>query len=487
MNKQGKQGKKNKENQGLTVKKSENFSEWYTQVLQKAELMDYAPVSGSIVIRPDAYHIWEKIQEYMNERIKKLGVRNSYFPLLIPESLLNKEKEHVAGFNPEVAWVTQAGDTKLNERLAIRPTSETIMYPSYAKWIRSYKDLPLKLNQWNNVIRWEFKHPVPFLRTREFLWQEGHSAFSSKEESKEEVSQILELYASVFEDLLAVPVLKGRKSEKEKFAGADYTLSVEAFLPNNKAAQGATSHNLGQNFSRVFNISFLDEKGKKSHVWQTSWGLSTRSIGIMIAVHGDDHGLVLPPKVAATQVVVVPILFEKDKKETLKKAAEIKTKLKKFRVILDDREDYSSGWKFHEWELKGVPIRIEIGPRDIQKKQAILVRRDTGKKEIVKLSALNKKIKTTLEEIQKNLFQKAKEFMDKNTVSAKSISHAKTLIAQGKIVEADWCGNPKCEEDIKDKTNGAKTLNMSETKKPKTKCFNCGKPAQTVVYIAKSY
>src|SRR3990172_162678 len=385
-----------KTEEGITVKKAENFSEWYTQVLQKAELMDYTAVSGSIVIRPSAYFVWEQIQAYINERIKKLGVQNAYFPLLIPESLLNKEKEHVQGFSPEVAWVTHAGNTKLSERLAIRPTSETIMYSSFAKWIRSYRDLPLKLNQWNNVIRWEFKHPVPFLRTREFLWQEGHSAFATSSGAAKEVQDILEIYASVFEDLLAVPVLKGRKSNKEKFAGADYTLSVETFLPNEKAAQGATSHNLGQNFSQAFGISFLNAAGKKDYAWQTSWGLSTRSIGIMVATHGDDHGLILPPKVAQTQVVIVPILFEKDKKITLKKASEIKNSLKAFIVHLDDR-DYSSGWKFHEWELKGIPIRLEIGPRDIQKKQVILVRRDTLKKEVIKISKINKKINFVLE------------------------------------------------------------------------------------------
>jgi len=479
--------KESRSQEGITVKKSENFSEWYTQVLQKAEMMDYTDVSGSIVIRPPAYFVWEKIQEYFNEKIKKLGVQNAYFPLLIPESLLNKEKEHVAGFNPEVAWVTHAGNTKLSERLAIRPTSETIMYSSFAKWIRSYRDLPLKLNQWNNVVRWEFKHPVPFLRTREFLWQEGHSAFASDAEATKEVKDILDIYASVFEDLLAVPVLRGRKSDKEKFAGADYTLSVETFLPNEKAAQGATSHALGQNFSQAFEISFLNEKGKKDFVWQTSWGLSTRSIGIMIATHGDDHGLILPPKVAQTQIVIVPIIFEKEKKSVLKKALEIKNKLKSFRVHLDDREWYAPGWKFHEWELKGIPIRLEIGPKDIQKKQVVLVRRDTGKKETVKLSVLNKKIKSVLEDIQKNLYKKARKFLNEHISVAKDINGAKKLIDSGKIAKVNWCDADSCEEEIKAKTNGAKTLNIPEKEKAKGKCFNCGKPAKVVVYIAKSY
>jgi prolyl-tRNA synthetase len=481
----GKDSKKTKE--GLTVKKDENFSEWYTQVLQKAELMDYTKVSGAIVIRPHAYYIWEKIQEHINERIKKLGVKNAYFPMLIPESLLNKEKEHVQGFNPEVAWVTQAGNTKLSERLAIRPTSETIMYDSYKKWIRSYRDLPIKINQWNNVVRWEFTHPVPFLRTREFLWQEGHSAFATSGEAGKEVSQILDIYASVFEDLLAIPVLKGRKTEKEKFAGADYTLSTETFLPIGKAAQGATSHNLGQNFSRAFDISFLDENGKKSYVWQTSWGLSTRSIGIMAAIHGDDKGLVLPPKIASIQVVIVPIIFEKDKKSVLKKSVEIRNKLKSFKVHLDDREDYSSGWKFHEWELKGIPIRIELGPRDIQKKQVILVRRDNGKKETVKIANINQKVKTTLEDIQKSIYNKAKHFLQESISNANNIEEAKKIISKGKIVKANWCGRISCEEEIKNKTDGAKTLNIQEQEKAKGKCFNCNAKAEMVVYIAKSY
>ena len=470
---------------GLTAKKSD-FSEWYTQAIQKGELMDYTDVSGAIVIRPNAYHIWEKVQEYIDSRIKKMGVKNAYFPSLIPESLLKKEKEHVKGFNPEVAWVTHTGDTKLAEKLAIRPTSETIMYPSYAKWIRSYKDLPLKINQWNSVVRWEFKHPVPFLRTREFLWQEGHSAFATKEESEEEVSQILDLYASVFEELLAVPVLKGKKSEKEKFAGADYTLSVETLLPNGKAVQGATSHNLGQNFSKVFDISFLDEKGDKKYAWQTSWGLSTRSIGILVSVHGDDHGLVLPPKVAPIQVVIVPVIFEKQKEKILKKAMEIKKSLVGILAHLDSREDYSAGWKFHDWELKGVPIRIEIGPKDLEKDQAVLVRRDTLKKETVKLSSLKKRVQDVLEDIQRNLFKKASAFLKANISVAKSIEEIKSMVNKGKIAKISWCGSDSCEEQIKVKT-GAKTLNIPEKEKPSGSCIICKKPARAVAYIAKSY
>ena len=477
---------KKKSQEGLTVKKS-NFSEWYTQVIQKAELADYTRVSGALVFRPASYFIWEKIQEYFNKRIKKLDVKNVYFPSLIPESLLKKEKEHIKGFEPEVAWVTHAGNTRLKEKLAIRPTSETLIYDSYKKWIRSYKDLPLKLNQWVNIVRWEFKHPVPFLRTREFLWQEGHSVFATEKQADEEVRQILDVYTDVYQDLLAIPVLKGKKSDKEKFAGALYTLSIETLLPNGKAIQCATSHNLGQNFSKVFGITFLDRNGKKQYAWQTSWGLSTRSIGIMVAIHGDDKGLVLPPNVASTQVVIIPIIFEKQKREILKKAREIKSKIKGYSIYLDDREEYSPGWKFNEWELKGVPIRIELGPKDIKKNQVVIVRRDTSKKEIVKISNLNKKIKTLLEDIQNNLFNNASKFLNSNIKEAKNMADFKRLIDQGKIVKVRWCGETECEDNIKFKMGGAKSLNIPFDQKARGNCIQCGKKAELVAYFAKSY
>jgi len=306
-----------KNTQGLTVSRGQDFSEWYTQLIQKAELIEYSPVSGCYILRPNAYSIWEKVQHYFDALIKKDGVQNSYFPLFIPESLLIKEKNHVAGFAPEVAWVESGGHSQLGERLAVRPTSETIIYDAYAKWIRSYKDLPLRLNQWCNVVRWEFKHCTPFLRSREFLWQEGHTAFASREEAVQETEKMLDFYEQVFKDLYALPVLKGRKSEGEKFAGADFTLSVEAVLPNGKAIQGATSHHLGQNFAKAFEISFIDALNKKQYAWQNSWGLSTRSIGVMILMHSDDKGLVLPPSLASVQAVVVPILFDDSKKKVL--------------------------------------------------------------------------------------------------------------------------------------------------------------------------
>ncbi len=472
---------------GITAKKEKDFSEWYTQVIQKAELIEYSQVSGCIILRPYSYEIWEKIQEFFNKEIKKMGIKNTYFPLLIPESLFKKEKEHVKGFTPEVAWVTQAGNTKLNEKLAIRPTSETIMYDTYKKWIRSYKDLPLKLNQWCNVIRWEFEHPVPFLRTREFLWQEGHTAFAKKQEAEEEALQILNLYTRVYQDLYAIPVLQGKKSEKEKFAGAVYTLSIETMLPNGKAIQCATSHFLGQNFSKAFDISFLDENNKNEYVYQNSWGLTTRSIGIMLAIHGDDKGLILPPKIAPIQVIIIPILFGKNKEKILKKCKEIKKSIKSL-VEIDENENYTPGWKFNYWELKGVPIRLELGPKDLEKKQVVLVRRDTNKKETVKFADINKKIQLTLEDIQKNLLKKAELSLKSSIKGVKNFEEFKKAIKEKKIVYAPWCSSTDCEEGIKHKTEGVKSLTIPlKQEKIKGKCIHCNKEAQVYAYFGKSY
>jgi prolyl-tRNA synthetase len=477
---------KKQSQEGITVKKEENFSEWYTQVIQKADLIDYTGVSGALVLKPNAYAVWERAQEYFNNKIKKDGVKNAYFPLLIPESLLKKEAEHVEGFAPEVAWVTQSGNTKLKERLAIRPTSEAIIYDSYSKWIRSWKDLPLRLNQWCNIVRWEFKNPVPFLRTREFLWQEGHTVFATKKEAEKEVMKILGFYGDLFENLYAVPVLRGIKSEKEKFAGADYTLSVETLLPNGKAIQAATSHHLGQNFSRVFGIKFLDEHEKVQFAYQNSWGFTTRSIGIMLAIHGDNKGLVIPPKVAPNKVVVVPIIFKKDKDKVMKKTKAVFNKLKKYDAILDDREDYSPGWKFHDWELKGIPLRLEIGPKDVSKNQVVLVRRDTNDKKIVKITDLVKEIDNILNEMQSDLFEKAKNFLENSVVKVKSISELKKAVNGGKLGKLEWCGFRECEESIKEKTS-SKSLNSEFSEKCKGKCFACGQNAKYITYFGKSY
>lgn len=478
-----------KNTQGITVSKEKDFSEWFTQLIQKAELIEYSQVSGCYILRPNAYYIWEKVQKYFDHLIKKDGVKNVYFPLFIPESLLVKEKEHVEGFAPEVAWVESGGDSKLKERLAVRPTSETIFYDAYAKWIRSYKDLPLRLNQWCNVVRWEFKHCTPFLRSREFLWQEGHTAFAKKSEAVDETEKILNFYRDVFQELYAVPVLSGRKSESEKFAGAEFTLSVEAVLPNGKAIQGATSHHLGQNFAKAFEINFVNESNQKEYVYQNSWGISTRSIGIVILMHSDNKGLVLPPKLAPIQVVIVPILYEDSRKEVVELAETLKRNLEKQEILvyLDDREGYTPGWKFNEWEVKGVPVRIEIGPKDLAKKNVTIVQRDTGEKKSVPITWVEKGIKGLLDEIQLNLYKKAEEYLNSSIVKVSSKLEAEKAFKDEKIIFTKWCGSPGCEENFKERT-GAKSLN-SPLKQPKVsgKCFACEKEAKVWFYFGKSY
>ncbi|MBI4152679.1 proline--tRNA ligase [Candidatus Woesearchaeota archaeon] len=480
-----------KDQKGLTAQKENDFSEWYTQLIQKAELIEYSPVSGCYILRPNAYHIWEKVQSFFDALIKADGVKNCYFPLFIPESLLTKEKKHVAGFAPEVAWVDYGGDTKLGERLAVRPTSETIMYDAYAKWIRSHKDLPLRLNQWNNVVRWEFKHCTPFLRSREFLWQEGHSVFSSDSEVRDDTFKMLNFYEQTFREMYAIPTLKGKKSEGEKFAGAVYTLSVEAFLPNGKAIQGATSHHLGQNFAKAFDIQFSDDQQQKQYAWQNSWGISTRSIGMMILMHSDNKGLVLPPKVALTQVVIVPILFDNSRKAVLKEAQDVVKRLttKNISVHLDDRDDYTPGWKFNEWEMKGIPIRVELGPKDLEKKQVLIVRRDTGEKKAVSLVKLDVEIPALLETIQQSLFDKAEKYLKRSIVTVLNFKDAEKQLKTEKLLFVPWCGKPLCEEEFKEKT-GAKSLNSpfeQPALKNGQKCFACAEKATVWFYFGKSY
>ncbi len=473
---------------GLTVKKSDDMSEWYQQVVQKSELIEYSSVSGCVVFRPYSYAMWEKLQEFFDKEIKKRGVKNAYFPLFIPEALLKKEAAHVEGFTPEVAWVTEAGHSKLSERLAIRPTSETIMYENYAKWIKSWRDLPLKINQWCNVVRWEFNNPVPFLRTREFLWQEGHTAFASKEEADKEVPDILSLYKRVCEELLAMPVIQGQKTEREKFAGALYTTSIETFLPSGKGIQVATSHCLGQHFSTAFDISFLDEKGDKHLVWQNSWGISTRTLGIMILMHGDDKGLILPPAVAPIQAVVVPIVFEKEKEQVLAAAKNVAASLHHIRAHFDDRDNYSPGWKFNEWELKGVPLRVEIGPKDVAAKSVVIVRRDNGKKESVAWDNVARRVEDLLKEIQQNLLIKAKQNLENNTVTAKRWEDFKQAVNEKKLVLAPFCDKEVCEEEIKAKTEGVKTLNKPFDHPPvKGNCVHCDAQATCYALFAKTY
>ncbi|XP_042645578.1 bifunctional glutamate/proline--tRNA ligase isoform X1 [Tyto alba] len=456
------QGPKKQTRLGLEAKKEENLADWFSQVITKSEMIEYYDVSGCYVLRPWAYAIWEAIKNFFDAEIKKLGVENCYFPMFVSQAALEKEKTHIADFAPEVAWVTRSGKTDLAEPIAVRPTSETVMYPAYAKWVQSHRDLPIKLNQWCNVVRWEFKHPQPFLRTREFLWQEGHTAFATYEEAAEEVMQILDLYAQVYEDLLAIPVVKGRKTEKEKFAGGDYTTTVEAFISaSGRAIQGATSHHLGQNFSKMFEIVFEDPKkpGEKQFAYQNSWGITTRTIGVMTMIHGDNMGLVLPPRVACVQVVIIPCgitnsLSEEDKEALLKKCNEYRNRLLSvnIRVRADLRDNYSPGWKFNHWELKGVPVRVEVGPRDMKSQQFVAVRRDTGQKLTFSEHEAEDRLKQILEEIHANLYNRASEDLKSHMVVANTMEDFQKELDSGKIVQIPFCGEIDCEDWIKKTT-----------------------------------
>lgn len=489
-------------------KKDENFGEWYSEVVKKSDFISYYEgVSGCYILRPDAYEVWSMIQDYFDPQIKKLGIRNAYFPLFVPQDALEREKDHVAGFAPEVAWVTRSGKSELEKPIAIRPTSETVMYPYFAQWIRSHRDLPLRLNQWTNVVRWEFKNPTPFIRSREFLWQEGHTAFATREESEEEVLQILELYRRVYEELLAVPVIKGRKSEAEKFAGALYTTSVEAFIPaTGRGIQGATSHCLGQNFSQMFGISFEGEDRAPQLAWQNSWGLSTRSIGVMIMVHSDDKGLVLPPNVAATQVVVIPIpnvkMSDEVKQGMLDKAEELCQTLcdAGIRAVKDFRENYTAGWKYNHWELKGVPVRLELGPRDMEKSAAVLARRDTGKKQFdVPWDGIVEETRKLLETIQSDLLSKAREEFDSCIETATTWDDFMAALDRKHMVLAPWCDEEEVEEQVKKRSAtedamGAKTLCIPFKEnaivpelEPDAACFATGKPAKNWALWGRSY
>ncbi len=476
---------------GITVKKSERFSEWYTQAVLRSELADYAPIKGCIIFREDSYAMWEKIQDYFNKKIGETGHRNVYFPLFVPESLLKKEAEHFEGFVPECAWVTVGGDTELEERLAIRPTSETIVYIMYRKWIKSWRDLPLKLNQWCNIVRWETKATKPFLRTREFLWQEGHTAHATKEEADKEVMDILEIYKNLAENQLAIPTLIGKKTESEKFAGALYTTTFEAIMPDGKALQMGTSHNLGQNFSKAFEIKFIGEDEKNHYVWQTSWGITTRLIGALVMVHGDDRGLVLPPEIAPYQVVIIPIFYKEiERNLILNKAKEVFKKLKEngISTVLDDRAEYTPGWKFNQWELKGVPIRIEIGPRDIEKKQVVAARRDTFERIAVKEEELINTMNGVLKEIQDNLFNRAKKFLDEHITSVKTYDEFKKVLRRkGGFIRACWCSNQTCEEKIKEETGATIRLIPFEKEEIFSTCVYCGGETKEVVYFARAY
>ncbi|XP_064565221.1 bifunctional glutamate/proline--tRNA ligase isoform X5 [Zonotrichia leucophrys gambelii] len=507
------QGPKKQTRLGLEAKKEENLSEWFSQVITKSEMIEYYDVSGCYILRPWAHAIWEAIKDFFDAEIKKLGVENCYFPMFVSQAALETEKSHIADFAPEVAWVTRSGKTELAEPIAIRPTSETVMYPSYAKWVQSHRDLPIKLNQWCSVVRWEFKHPQPFLRTREFLWQEGHTAFATYEEAAEEVLQILDLYARVYEDLLAIPVVKGRKTEKEKFAGGDYTTTLEAFISaSGRAIQGATSHHLGQNFSKMFEIVFEDPKkpGEKQFAYQNSWGITTRTIGVMTMIHGDNMGLVLPPRVACIQVVIIPCgitnsLSEEDREALLKKCNEYRSRLLavSIRVRADLRDNYSPGWKFNHWELKGVPVRVEVGPRDMKSQQFVAVRRDTGQKLTLSEHEAEEKLKQILEEIHANLYSRASEDLKSHMVVASNMEDFQKELDSGKIVQIPFCGEIECEDWIKKTTArdqdlepgapsmGAKSLCIPFQPlcelQPGARCV-CGKnPAKFYTLFGRSY
>eukprot|EP00270_Netrium_digitus_P005213 TRINITY_DN1682_c0_g1_i5.p1 TRINITY_DN1682_c0_g1~~TRINITY_DN1682_c0_g1_i5.p1 ORF type:complete len:579 (-),score=219.11 TRINITY_DN1682_c0_g1_i5:210-1946(-) len=484
---------------GLSVKKEEDFGRWYQEVVLQGEMIEYYDVSGCYILRPWSYSIWETIKEFFDKEIRALGVENSYFPMFVSERALTAEKDHVEGFAPEVAWVTRSGETELEVPIAIRPTSETVMYPVYANWIRSHRDLPLKLNQWNSVVRWEFKHPTPFIRSREFLWQEGHTAFATKEEADIEVMQILELYKRVYEELLAVPVIKGIKSEKEKFAGGLYTTTVEAFIPSTgRGIQGGTSHCLGQNFAKMFSIEFEDDKGQRKMVWQNSWGLSTRSIGVMVMVHSDDKGLVLPPAVAPVQAIVIPIPFKDiDREAVVAAAVKVGQQLRDagVRVKEDPRDNYSPGWKYNYWELKGVPLRIELGPRDLKAEQVVVVRRDTREKMTVPWAELVEKVQELLKEVHSDMLRKATEVRDGCIARATEWTEFMAAIENRKMVLAPWCDETEVEEDVKKRSaegegGSVKTLCMplEQPDLPEgAVCFASGKPAKKWALWGRSY
>ncbi|MHB8619852.1 MAG: proline--tRNA ligase [Chloroflexota bacterium] len=467
--------------------REEDYSRWYTDVVLKGELAEWSLVHGCMVIRPYGYTLWENMQQLLDKRFKATGHQNAYFPLLIPESLLAKEAEHVEGFAPEVAWVTHGGQDELEERLAIRPTSEAIIGETYSKWVQSWRDLPILINQWCNVLRWE-KVTRLFLRTTEFLWQEGHTVHRTHEEAQEEVMRMLGVYQDFVENELAIPVIPGKKSEQERFKGALETFSIEAMMGDGKALQAGTSHDLGQHFSTVFDIKFQDVDKQTKFAWTTSWGVSTRLIGALIMAHGDEAGLVMPPNVAPYQVVIVPIWrSEEEAAQVREAAASLQRALAGFRVHFDGRDEYKPGWKFNEWELRGVPLRIEIGPRDVAAGQVTLARRDTRAKEAVPLEGVGERVGETLRGIQANLLNRARRFMDANTVSVASFEDLAEAIAERKWVWAAWCGSGTCELAVKEKTAATiRNIPLQRELRPGS-CVNCGQPSEGPVIFARAY
>ena len=462
----------------------EDFAQWYTDIVKKAELSDYSSVKGCMIIKPAGYAIWENIQKELDRRFKETGVENVYMPMFIPESLLEKEKDHVEGFAPEVAWVTQGGLEPLQEKLCVRPTSETLFCDFYANLIQSYRDLPKVYNQWCSVVRWE-KTTRPFLRSREFLWQEGHTAHATAAEAEERTIQMLNVYADFCEEVLAIPVIKGRKTDKEKFAGAEATYTIESLMHDGKALQSGTSHNFGDGFARAFNIQYTDKDNKLQYVHQTSWGMTTRMIGAIIMVHGDNSGLVLPPRIAPTQVMIIPI--QQRKEGVLEKAFELKEVLSDYRVKVDD-SDKSPGWKFSEQEMRGIPLRVEIGPKDMEAGQAVVVRRDTGEKYTVALSELKERVGELLDEIHAHMLEKARAHRDSHTYEARTYDEFKEIIdTKPGFVKAMWCGDQACEDKIKEDTTATSRCIPFVQEKLSDKCVCCGRPAKSMVYWGKAY
>jgi len=468
----------------MLTKQTEDFSKWYNDLVLQSGLADYAPIKGCMIIRPYGYAIWENIQKGMDIKIKNMGVNNVYFPLFIPERFFKKEAKHVEGFNPQVAWVTYGGGKKLEEKLAIRPTSETIMYDSFSNWIHSHRDLPFKINQWANIVRWEMR-PRLFLRTMEFLWQEGHTAHATEKEADEMTKEALNMYNDFAKEYLAIYCIPGKKTDAEKFAGANYTLCVEALMKDGKSLQMGTSHQLGQGFAKSFNIQFLDEKGGKKYVWQTSWGVSTRMIGGVVMAHGDDKGLILPPKVAQYPIVIIPISFDSKTLGYIEKIEKI-LKNQTINYFIDKNEQQTPGWKFHEWELKGAPLRIEIGPKEVKENKITYVLRDILKKENIGLKQFNPE--KLLNVMQKRLYDKSKKFTLENTHEVKSYDEFKEIIKnKGGFIKTHWCGDSKCEKEIQEQTKATiRCIPFDQTNK-KGRCIKCGKEGKFKVLFAKSY
>lgn len=486
----------NKKEIGITSRKEDNFSEWFSQVVEKAGLAEHISAKGFIILKPYGYAIWESIRDHLDKKLKETGHSNGFLPCLIPESILNKEEDHFKGFNPEVFWVTQSGNSELGERLALRPTSEALLYSIFPKWIASYRDLPLRINFWNTALRAEIKSTKPFIRNSEFLWQEGHTAHISKKEADDQVIMILDIYRDLIENILSIPTITGYKSNKEKFVGAEYTTTLEGIMPDGKALQLGTSHNLGRNFSKPFEIKFLNRENIEEFVWQTSWGISWRLIGALIMVHGDEKGLILPPSIAPIQIIIVPIYKSNNEKMVKENANLLKKNLSDtgYRVFVDERNEYTAGWKYNEWEVKGVPIRINIGQRDIENNTIEIVRRDTKQKVTIPLSSisqLNEEIKAIFKDIQGNLFSKAKENLTEKTKIILTYDEFKeTMSNSDGFILTGWCGNEECETTIKEETSAdirVIPFDQKELDKEIKECIYCKKNAKHIAIFARAY